>query len=100
MGKLEVIIRPNSAELEFKFDQVEPVLKVIDFDGKNIASNKDLNIEIDKIQKDIDKLESNLNNSNFLDRAPENIVNDIKSRLLLNLDKKDKLEDSINRLNY
>ena len=50
MGKLEVIIRPNSAELEFKFDQVEPVSKVIDFDGKNIASNKDLNIEIDKIQ--------------------------------------------------
>ena len=56
--------------------------------------------EIDKIQKDIDKLESNLNNSNFLDRAPENIVNDIKSRLLLNQDKKAKLEDSINRLNY
>ena len=50
MGKLEVIIRPNSAELEFKFDQVEPVSKVIDFNGKNIASNKDLNIEIDKIQ--------------------------------------------------
>ena len=50
MGKLELIIRPNSAELESKFDQVEPVSKVIDFDGKNIASNKDLNIEIDKIQ--------------------------------------------------
>ena len=50
MGKLEVIIRPNSSELEFKFDQVEPVSKVIDFNGKNIASNKDLNIEIDKIQ--------------------------------------------------
>jgi sporulation protein YlmC with PRC-barrel domain len=50
MGKLELIIRPNSAELEFKFDEVEPVSKVIDFDGKNIGSNKDLNIEIDKIQ--------------------------------------------------
>ena len=31
---------------------------------------------------------------------PENIVNDIKSRLILNQDKKAKLEDSINRLNY
>jgi sporulation protein YlmC with PRC-barrel domain len=50
MGKLELIIRPNSAELEFKFDEVEPVSKVIDFDGKNIGSNNDLNIEIDKIQ--------------------------------------------------
>jgi sporulation protein YlmC with PRC-barrel domain len=50
VGKLELIIRPNSAELEFKFDEVEPVSKVIDFDGKNIGSNKDLNIEIDKIQ--------------------------------------------------
>ena len=56
--------------------------------------------EIDKIQKDIDKLENNLNNKNFLNRAPENIVNDIKSRLILNQDKKAKLEDSINRLNY
>jgi hypothetical protein len=47
---LELIIRPNSAELEFKFDQVKPVSKVIDFDDKKIGSNKDLNIEIDKIQ--------------------------------------------------
>ena len=56
--------------------------------------------EIDKIQKDINKLENNLNNSNFLNRAPKIIVNDIKSRLSLNQDKKAKLEDSINRLNY
>ena len=70
-------------------------------DAINISDEVNrLKKEINKIQKDIDKLENNLNNTNFLNRAPENIVNDIKSRLVLNQDKKAKLEDSINRLNY
>ena len=59
-----------------------------------------LNKEIVKIDNDIIKNESNLKNKNFLKRAPKNVVNEIKVRLDINLDKKNKLKEAINRLNF
>ena len=59
-----------------------------------------LNKEIIKIDNDIVKIESNLKNKNFLNRAPKNVVDEIKVRLDINLDKKNKLKEAINRLNF
>ena len=59
-----------------------------------------LNKEIMKIDNDIVKIESNLKNKNFLNRAPKNVVDEIKVRLDINLDKKNKLKEAINRLNF
>ena len=59
-----------------------------------------LNKEIIKIDNDIVKIESNLKNKNFLNRAPKDVVEEIKVRLEIDLDKKNKLKESINRLNF
>ena len=58
-----------------------------------------LSKEIIKIDNDIVKIESNLKNKNFLNRAPKNVVEEIKVRLDISLNKKNKLKESINRLN-
>ena len=58
-----------------------------------------LNKEIDKVQQDIDKFQKSLNNENFLNRAPKDVVNEIKNKLNTNIDKKSKIQDAINRLN-
>jgi len=58
-----------------------------------------LNKEIDKVQQDIDKFQKSLNNENFLNRAPIDVVNEIKNKLNTNIDKKSKIQDAINRLN-
>jgi hypothetical protein len=63
MAKLELTISPNSAKLEFKVDQVGPVSKFIYLDDKKIGSNKDINIEIDKLQNST--LLVNLTTENF-----------------------------------
>jgi len=59
-----------------------------------------LNKEIIKIDNDIVKIENNLKNKNFINRAPKNVVEEIKVRLHIDLDKKNKLKESINRLNF
>ncbi len=57
-----------------------------------------LNKEIDKIQNEIAKFQKNLNNENFLNRAPRDIIDEIKNKLNINFDKKSKIQDAINRL--
>jgi len=57
-----------------------------------------LNKEIDKIQNEIEKFQKNLNNENFLNRAPRDIIDEIKNKLNINFDKKSKIQDAINRL--
>ena len=57
-----------------------------------------LNKEIEKIQNEIEKFQKNLNNKNFLNRAPKVIIDEIKNKLNINIDKKSKIQDAINRL--
>ena len=48
ISKLELIIRPNSAELDFKADEKAPIAKLINFKNDEAKADKIINLEIDK----------------------------------------------------
>ena len=48
ISKLELIIRPNSAELDFKADEKAPIAKVINLKNGEAKADKIINLEIDK----------------------------------------------------
>ena len=48
ISKLELIIRPNSAELDFKADEKAPIAKGINFKNDEAKADKIINLEIDK----------------------------------------------------
>ena len=57
-----------------------------------------LNKELKKIDNDIERLELKLKNKNFLDKAPENVVEDIRIRRQSFNNKKESIIESISRL--
>jgi len=59
---------------------------------------KRLEREISKVSSDIEKLESRLKNKNFIDRAPENVVQETKQRLKSLQNRKIKLEESLQNM--
>ncbi len=56
---------------------------------------KRLERELSKINLDIERIETRLQNANFLSRAPKEIIKETKGRLRQLLNKKKKLEESI-----
>jgi hypothetical protein len=48
IAKIEVLIKPKSAEISFKTEEHEPVTKVIDFEASDAKESKTINLEIDK----------------------------------------------------
>ena len=48
ISKLDLIIRPNSAELDFKADEKAPIAKVINLKNGEAKADKIINLEIDK----------------------------------------------------
>ena len=48
ISKIDVLIKPNSAEMSFKGDEHEPITKVIDFEASDAKESKTINLEIDK----------------------------------------------------
>lgn len=50
ISKLEVLIKPNSAEVSFKTDNHEPISKVIDLKTSDAKETKTINLEIDKLK--------------------------------------------------
>ena len=54
--------------------------------------------EISKLSLDIEKLENRLQNRNFVDRAPENVVQETKEKLESILNRKTKLEESLRNI--
>ena len=50
ISKIEVLIKPNSAEMSFKADKHEPITKVIDFEVSDAKESKTINLEIDKLK--------------------------------------------------
>ena len=51
ISKLELIIRPNSAELDFKADEKAAIAKVINFKNDEAKADKIINLEIDKLKE-------------------------------------------------
>ena len=54
--------------------------------------------EISKLSLDIEKLENRLQNKNFIERAPENVVQETKEKLESILNRKTKLEESLRNI--
>ena len=48
ISKLELIIRPNSAEIDFKADEKAPITKMVNFKNGVTEADKIINLEIDK----------------------------------------------------
>ena len=48
ISKLELIIRPNSAEIDFKADEKAPITKMVNFKNGANEADKIINLEIDK----------------------------------------------------
>ncbi len=68
-------------------------------------SHVDLNKEIEKLEKDIKKAEDDFNflkkkldNKNFLEKAPEKVVNDIRRKFQIASEKLEKLKDQLKKL--
>ena len=51
ISKLELMIGPNSAEIDFKADEKAPITKVINLKSSNVEADKIINIEIDKLKE-------------------------------------------------
>ena len=62
ISKLELIIRPNSAELDFKADEKAPIAKVINFKNDEAKADKIINLEIDKPKETVLVLNLSLEN--------------------------------------
>ena len=56
--------------------------------------------EINKVQEEIKKFEQNLNNENFIKRAPEKVINDLKDKRKIQIVKKNKLNEGLKRLEF
>ena len=54
--------------------------------------------ELSKIMLEIEKIESRLQNTNFLDRAPKEVIKETKGKLRDLRDKKTKLEESLKHI--
>ena len=68
-------------------------------DAINIASERDrMQKEIGRVMKDIEKIETKLNNPDFMSRAPEEIISENRVRHSDLLERQHKLESNLNRL--
>ena len=66
----------------------------------DIAAEADrLKKEISKVEKEIAKISGKLSNKGFLEKAPDAVIEENKSRLQDEQSKLEKLETALNRLN-
>ena len=72
-----------------------PLADVIDFDQERARLQK----EIDKVSADIEKIEKKLSNENFLQKAPEEVVEEQKNRKAEAETMREKLNQALNQLN-
>ena len=73
-----------------------PLSVLINLDDEIIRLKK----EINKVEEEIKKFEQNLNNLNFINRAPEKVINDLKDKKEIQIVKKNKLNEALNRLEF
>lgn len=71
-----------------------PLNEVIDFTAESDRLKK----EITKVEKEISKISGKLNNKGFLEKAPNEVIEENKSRLQDEQSKLEKLATALNRL--
>ena len=73
-----------------------PLSGTINLDDEIIRLKK----EINKVDEEILKFDQNLSNKNFINRAPEKVVNELKDKRNASIDKKNKLNEALNRVDF
>jgi len=73
ISKLELIIGPNSAEIDFKADEKAPITKVINLKNGDAEADKLINIEIDKSKETTLILNLSLENLRFKNIFPQKV---------------------------
>ena len=73
ISKLDLIIRPNSAEIDFKADEKAPITKVINFKTSDTETNKIINLEIDKSKETALVLNLSLKNVHTENNFPQKV---------------------------
>ena len=73
-----------------------PLSGTINLDDEIIRLKK----EINKVDEEILKFDQNLSNKNFINRAPEKVVNELNDKRNASIDKKNKLNEALNRVDF
>jgi len=72
-----------------------PLADVLDFD----AEKKRLSTALIAAESEVKKIESKLNNQGFVSKAPAEVIEENKRRLEVEIERRDKIETALNRLN-
>ena len=73
-----------------------PLSGTINLDDEIIRLKK----EINKVDQEILKFDQNLSNKNFINRAPAKVVNELQNKRNASIDKKNKLNEALNRIDF
>jgi hypothetical protein len=73
ISKLDLLIRGDSAEMNFQVDEGAPILESVEFDGETGLENKELYIEIDKPKQNTLVVNLSLENLRTNDNFPQKV---------------------------
>ena len=73
ISKLELKVKPNSAEMSFRVDDGSPIFESVEFDHEGSKENKELYIEIDKPKQNTLVVNLSLENLRGSDNFPKTI---------------------------
>lgn len=73
ISKLDLIVRGNSAEMEFRLDEGVPIYENFEFDSERGMENKELYIEIDKSKQNTLVVNLSLENLRSNDNFPQKV---------------------------
>jgi len=94
--RLAEAIPPQSAQAVVAgVEMAMPLADVLDFD----AEKKRLNTALIAAESEVKKIESKLNNQGFVSKAPAEVIEENKRRLEVEIERRDKIETALNRLN-
>ena len=94
--RLAEAMPPQSAQAVVAgVEMAMPLADVLDFD----AEKKRLNTALIAAESEVKKIESKLNNQGFVSKAPAEVIEENKRRLEVEIERRDKIETALNRLN-
>ena len=73
ISKLNLVVKAGSAEMDFRVDEVAPVVESLEFDSERVTENKDLYIEIDKPKQNTLVVNLSLENLRSTDNFPRKV---------------------------
>ena len=94
--RLAEAMPPQSAQAVVAgVEMAMPLADVLDFD----AEKKRLNTALIAAESEVKKIESKLNNQGFVSKAPAEVIEENKRRLEVEIERRNKIETALNRLN-